>query len=554
MMLNAIILMIAGLGLFFVGVKGLGANMSQLMGRSLRQWLSRSTGNYLLYALGGLLSGAVTQSTKAVTVILMSLSSVNLIPLSSAKPILAWANVGTAALVFLATIDMHLVVYALVGATGFCFYLNLDRSARWRPLVSAVLAVGLLLLGIEFIHDGSNKFANLGWLRGVFLDTAHWSLLTFLAGIALALIVQSSATVTVIAIALISAHLLTLGQAILTVYGASVGSGISTYLVSANIRGASGQLAIFQVVIKVLSVVILVPLYFLERSFGIPLVIAFVQRLAADPARQIAFVYLVCNLVAVAAEAAMGPALLRLLEKLSPPLAQEGLAKPRYIYPEAISDPETALTLVDREQVRLFALVPLYFGITESLGDEATLLDRAEVLLCARELGRFINEFLKDLADTGAERRVIEAIADRQARSALLASIHDSLASLAENLSQPFDSPVLKALGDGLREGLGALLETSAEAVGSLDPTTLELMRQLTSDRDSVVVRLRESVLAADQGVSASDHKELYAITSLFELIVWMLRRYNALLAPRVMRMEMSHLTAPQAAHAPAPP
>jgi len=553
-MLDAIIFMIAGLGLFFIGVKGLGANMSQLMGRSLRQWLSRSTGNYLLYASAGLLSGAVTQSTKAVTVILMSLSSANLIPLSRAKPILAWANVGTAALVFLATIDMHLIVYALVGVTGFCFYLDFDRSPRWRPLVSAALAVGLLLLGIELIHDGSNAFANLGWLRGVLLDAAHWSLLAFLAGTLLALVVQSSATVTVITIALISAHLLTLNQAILTVYGASIGSGVSTYLVSANIRGASGQLAIFQVIIKILSAAILVPLYFLERSLGIPLVVAFVRSLATAPARQIAFVYLTCNLVAVAAAAAIGPVLQRLLERLSPPLPRESLAKPRYIYDEAVDDPETALALVDREQARLFALMPLYFGITESLGDEARPLDRVEALACAKSLGRSIDDFLKDLADTGAERRVIEAIAEHQARNALMASIHDSLASLAENLSHPFDSAALKTLGDGLHEGLGALLETAAEAVSSLDPESLMMMRHLTGDRDSVVVRLRENVFAVDQGVTASDHRKLYAITSLFELIVWMLRRYNALLTPQVRQTEKPQHGARQVSHAPVPP
>jgi phosphate:Na+ symporter len=38
MFLDATISILGGLGLFFIGVKGLGANMSQLAGRSLRRW------------------------------------------------------------------------------------------------------------------------------------------------------------------------------------------------------------------------------------------------------------------------------------------------------------------------------------------------------------------------------------------------------------------------------------------------------------------------------------------------------------------------------------
>jgi len=57
-----------------------------------------------------------------------------------------------------------------------------------------------------------------------------------------------------------------------------------------------------------------------------------------------------------------------------------------------------------------------------------------------------------------------------------------------------------------------------------------------------------------DQGVTASDHRKLYAITSLFELIVWMLRRYNALLTPQVRQTEKPQHGARQVSHAPVPP
>lgn len=92
----------------------------------------------------------------------------------------------------------------------------------------------------------------------------------------------------------------------------------------------------------------------------------------------------------------------------------------------------------------------------------------------------------------------------------------------------------LAALAQNLREGLGALLLTASDAVRTLDPADIALMRQLTADRDSVVEGMRRGALSADHDLSAADHRHLYSITSLFELIVWMLRRYSSLLAPLI--------------------
>jgi phosphate:Na+ symporter len=530
--LDATISILAGLGLFYIGVRDLGANMSQLAGRTLRRWVTRSTGNYVLSALIGTISGALTQSTNAITVILMSLASADLISVKRAKPILAWANIGTAALVLLATTDIKLIVYALVAVAGLCYYMKLDRSARWRPLVSALLALGLLMLGIELMHSGSGDFRDFSLLREVFVDSARWQGSALLIGAALALVTQSPATVSVLAIALVGAHLLTFEQAMLTVYGASIGSGLGTSFLALRIRGVARQIALFEVIIKLLSISALLPLYLIERYAGVPLLGAAIQQMTPDVGQQVALVYIACQVATVAAQILIGDAIQPLLDRFAPPQQQESLMRPLYLYDLAVEDPETAVTLVDREQARIFALLPLYFGLDDHLGAEVRGLKRAAILPVAQGLGRSVSDFLGDLADTGAERSVLEAISDRQARNALLIAAHEAIADLVGQLAEPFDSAILRALGDNLREGLGALLLTAEEAVRSLDPDDIALMRRLTGDRDSLIESLRRGAIAADRGLTAADHRHLYAITSLLELVVWILRRYSALLVP----------------------
>jgi phosphate:Na+ symporter len=259
---------------------------------------------------------------------------------------------------------------------------------------------------------------------------------------------------------------------------------------------------------------------------------AAIERMTADVGNQVALVYIACQGATVAAQLLIGDAIQPFLDRFAPPQQQESLMRPRYLYDQAIDDPETAVTLVDREQARIFALLPLYFGLDEHLGADMRGLKRAAILPVAQGLARSVADFLGDLADTGAERSVLEAISDRQARNTLLISAHEALADLVTQLAEPFDSAVLRELGYRLREGLGALLLTAEEAVRSLDPDDIALMRRLTSDRDSLVESLRRDAIAADQHLTAADHRRLYAITSVLELVFWILRRYSSLLTP----------------------
>lgn len=532
--------LLAGLGLFFVGIKGLSSNLGQLAGRSLRQWVARSTGSYTLSALIGLMAGALVQSTNAVTVILMSLTKADLLTLRQAMPILTWANVGTAALILAVAINIHLFVLLLTAITGFCYYMNLDRSPRWRPLVSALLAISLLFLGLELMRNGAEGLRGIEWVREFFQISAQWSISAFLVGIVLAVVTQSSATVTVIAIAMTAAKLLTLEQSAVTVFGASVGSGISTYMVATGMGGTSRQLAILQALVKILGIAALLPLFVVERTFDVPLLIHGVRAVSESPTTQVALVYLACQIAAVVAQAIFDKPLLPLLERLAPPSADEAASKPRYLYDQALSEPETALALVDREQMRVFGFLPLHLGVTDHLDSSEARPPRGGVLSAATALDDAIGRFLTDLADTGASRDVLELIANRQARNSLLQPMHESLRDLGDALSKPFEAPAMQSLASNLNEGLAALLLAADEAVKSPTVEDLAILRDLTADRDSLVDQMRRRVIAADKTLSARDQQMLYMITSLFERVVWMLRRFASLLAVDIEAAEQT--------------
>lgn len=548
---NILASILAGLGLIFIGIKLLGSNLGQLAGRGLRQLFAKSTRSHPTSALIGLFAGALTQSTNAITVILMSLATADLITLSQATPIMAWANVGTSALVLLVAINIHLFLLLTIAIVGFCYYVNLDRSPRWRPIVAALFAVCLLLLGLELMRSGTNDLGEIDWVRDFFERAGQWYITAFSVGCIIAIIAQSSATVTVIVMAMASAGLLTLEQSMIIVFGASVGSGLNTYIMGASVSGTPRQFPIFQAAVKILGIALLLPFFCVERIFGIPLFAHAILFVAHEPSRQVALAYVICQLAAVAAQVAFKKPLELLAQRLAPISHDESVSKPRYLYDQALGEPETALALVDREQARLFGYLPVYVGITDHLDRGEAMPKQGAVLPAATALNKAIGRFLDDLADSGAARDVLELVANRQARNSLLQSIHESLHELAGALAAGSEAAAMRSLRTNLTEGLAALLMTAHDAVCSGDPDDLDLLQQLTADRDSLVDQMRRRVMAADRTLSAHDQHTLYIVTSLFERIVWMLRRYGALLISETPAREP--LLAPEQEHETAP-
>ncbi len=380
------------------------------------------------------------------------------------------------------------------------------------------------------MHNGNHELRNIDWVREFFQMSARWSILAFGVGVVLAVVLQSSSTVTVIAISMSAAGLFTLDQAMLTVLGASAGSGISTYLVSAGMEGSSRQLAILQAAVKILGVVALLPLVVAERAFHVPLLTALIHLITSDLAKQVALVYLACQIAAVAVQAVFDRALQPLLTRMAPPSVEEAASKPRYLYDQALEEPETALALVDREQARVFGFLPLYLGVADLLEGGETIRERGAVLAAATALDEAISRFLTNLADAGASREVLVAIANRQARNSFLQSLHEALRELGDALAKPFELPALRSLAENLSEGLAALLMVAYEAVRDGDADDLALLQKMAADRDSLVDQMRRRVVSADKSLSVQDQQALYTITSLFERIVWMLRRFAALL------------------------
>lgn len=531
----------AGLGLFFVGVKFVGGALKQMSGRRVRALISTAVGNPVRAGALGVVAGALTQSTNAVTFILASMGAAGLLTVAQALPVIAWANVGTAGLVMVSSIDIHEVVFYLLGLVGLSYFLDVDKSARFRYVAAALLGISLLFLGLQLIKLGAAPLKNLPEFRDGMAVLATYPAVLFASSAAITIVLQSSSTVSTVAVAMAVAGLLPLEQTVILIYGSGVGSGLSLLFLSGNLQGAARQLALIQVLVKLVSGIVMVALLVLETWLGIPLVLAALRALADTVALQAAWSFLATQVAGALLGAAFAPTLLRLAERWAPPSLQETLSRPRFLNEYALDDPATALELVDLEQGRLVSHLPHYLrgsdapatGDSQVLGADGTTLHAAD-----SAVGDRIGVYLTDVLSRHQDRECLERSVVLQDRNRLLADLRESAlefetwvtrAEGTEDPHQPFCVDVVNRM----REATQFLLVCLDEAASKRDAEDLALLQTLASDRSDTLDDLRQSWLGEASGISQPMLEALYNATAQLERVVWIVRRYSQTLAPR---------------------
>ncbi|MFW6341319.1 MAG: Na/Pi cotransporter family protein, partial [Wenzhouxiangella sp.] len=505
----------AGLGLFFIGVKAIGSHLKEMSGRRFRLMMARATRRPLWSAALGTLAGAVTQSTNAVTFIMVSMTTAGLLDVRRALPIVAWANVGTAVLVMVATLDIHLLVLYLLGLVGLAYYLGLHEHDRFRHLVGALFGVGLLFLGLWLIKSGAAPLKDIPWVQSFLQFSAESLILAFLVGLVLTLVMQSSATVSVIAVTMTTVGLLDLDQTIMIVFGASIGSGLAVFLMSANLRGTSRQLALVQVWLKVIGVLVVLPLFLVELWFDLPGLKALSTLPADDLATRIAWIYLLLQVASAASVSLLGGPLLALAARWSPEDPAESLGRPKYLYDQALDDAESALDLAEREQGRLVERLP---GYLDSLREDAvqTSTVALDVLHPAsKAVAGEIARFVADLMARPQSGDTLERVVNVHARNDLLVHLQEACHDLVETLAPPLEDQSAQALRASLLESLHMLLSLLADSLDG-DADDLALLQDTSQDRSGLMERIRGELIATDRGLSPVSQARLFASTSLF--------------------------------------
>lgn len=523
-MIPGAVVALAGLGFFLAGLQMLSEAVRALTARYVRTTLQRMSKLPLSGPIMGVLLGAVTQSTSAAAFVCMGLLNSRSIGFPAALSITAWTGVGTSVLVFLASIDLRSAALGALALVAVFYLSAVHRHEAGRRSAEILIAIGLTFLGLAMVKETGQDLQQNAWTQEFFVFSSESWIYGFMIGLVVTLVMQSSSTVSILAVALGAAGLLPLQDAIVIVCGSNLGSGLSVVLISSHLSGLPRQLAVWQAVVKGLgSIVILIPVIAISMIDRVPDPASFGMTLPFV----VALAYLVLNVAGACLAGLLRQPLSRLLEQIAPVDKERQQYEPEFLIDEAAEDPETAFMLAQREYARLAALMPVALSpLRPDEEDELIALDNHQRRSLAMDLALQIENFISRAIQSHRQNSDVGGLLLLQHQNGQLQSIIDTLHSFVEELESLKDLvPHELAMRISMTETLHFVLGLAADhANGEGDAETLE---RITRDRGDLMTRFRGEIVKHDTA-SNSNREALFVATGLFQRLVWLVREITA--------------------------
>ena len=362
------------------------------------------------------------------------------------------------------------------------------------------------------------------WLPDMLKQARGSYLLAFGAGTLLSFLTQSTTAVALLAVTLVKAGMLGADETMMIVYGGNVGSTFARMILVSGLKGSSRQIAHFQDLFKIGGSAVFVLLFYLELRTHWPLVKALSTLLSHNLETQTALVNLFCNLVpALVLSPLLGP-IKRLLDRIWPATEGEDFVKLKYLHPLALSDPESAIDLVEKEQMRLVVRLPEYVTALRDPEPGKRRADYRSLHQSFRVLFKEVESYLTSLVHLHISAAGSERLTNVHNRHGVIGYLEDSLTQLVEGVARTRPSAQLAPLVNNVTEALEFLLGSAADAVTTLDPVDADILAGLCADRGDLMSRIRNLYLSSEQGLPPQDKTLLLGVTALFDRIVWIVQ------------------------------
>lgn len=235
--------LLAGTGVFLVGVHLLTVNIEQLATGKIKDLFSKTADKRLVNVGVGIASTAIIQSSGVTTVLIVGFVNVGIMNLYQATAMIMGANIGTtitAQIASLSAFPITTYIQLLVFAGIMISMVSKKDSSKKAGMIAAGL--GLIFIGLSLMSDSMKD--NRAVIQGVF-ETVTNPFLLFLIGILLTALVQSSSAITSVIIAMSVAGL-TIGtggnEVLFIILGTNIGSCVTALMSSAS-AGANAKRA-----------------------------------------------------------------------------------------------------------------------------------------------------------------------------------------------------------------------------------------------------------------------------------------------------------------------
>ena len=281
-LLQSLIWLLAGVGIFIVGMNFLSDALEKSAGSGMKKLLEKISNNRFSGVGIGAGVTAMVQSSSATSVMVIGLVNAGVMTLMQATPIIMGANIGTTitgVLVALKNDYFNMAMYALAFAGVMMGFFKKEKIKLAGTLCSGL---GLIFVGLNIM--GSKEAFKNPLIMDMFTEifkTIDFPLLLIFVGIIFTALIQSSSAATGVVITMVGTGVLPLDLALFIILGANIGTCVTALLASIGANANSKRVALIHFTFNFIGTVLFAAIIWIFKE---PMVNLLVSMFPGDDA------------------------------------------------------------------------------------------------------------------------------------------------------------------------------------------------------------------------------------------------------------------------------
>ncbi len=273
-LIGNLIWLLAGVGVFIVGMNFLSDALEKSAGSGMKKLLGKISGNRFSGVGIGAGVTAIIQSSSATSVMVIGLVNAGVMTLMQAVPIIMGANIGTTVtgiLVALKNDYIEMLMY-LLGFTGVM--MGFVKSQKVKNIGNLFCGLGMIFIGLS-IMSSEQAFKN-DLVEQLFIGifkVVDFPLILILIGIIFTALIQSSSAATGVVITMVGSMVLPLDLALFIILGANIGTCVTALLASIGANANSKRVAFTHFSFNVIGTMVFTTLIWIFKDQVVSLLI-----------------------------------------------------------------------------------------------------------------------------------------------------------------------------------------------------------------------------------------------------------------------------------------
>lgn len=526
-----IVELLGGIALLLWGVRMVKTGIMRAYGDRLQVFLEQRLSNRVTAFGGGVVATAILGSATAMALIVSGLAGSGALNATTGLAVLLGADVGSALMsaLFASASSSAAVVAPVLLFVGYVAF-SLGTEFRPKNIGRVLLGLGLMLMSLQLVVGATSPLRDASLFHEALAAISAEPVLAFLVGGILAWMCHSTLAVVLLVSSFVVNGSLDVTGAIPFILGLNFGGGLPAITATLDQPASGRRLPMANMICR--ATLALVGLA------GIGVLGAPIRALPVDAVHAVAILHTAFNVVAALVFLPLAPLVVGLVAKVfkDPPLADDPLARPRYLDRTALDRPALALSNAAMDTVRMSELLTRMLATAFTALETRKLETLKEIAPIDAQLGHYLHAIQAYVGELGQTQ-----LSPEETRRAFEIALY---ASNLEHAGDVIKLNLVDRIKGKIRQNVefadyqSEALETLRRSVntclflvpGAVTSRDVGAAKRLVEQKDSFR-RLEDAVIEAHLNQASADKRVSLRASALFVDLVRDLHRINSHIA-----------------------